>query len=497
MVISATGFVNWIPARSYGSSDVTDVSALQTTSQIKLFTIPTNNSGPNAIISAPNETFWFVEFSAGKIGEFLAQNDTFKEFSIPENHSIPASLAMDSLGRVWFSDQSGNGSIWMFDPKIDHFTKFYTLTPKSTPLFLLPDNHNNIWFTESTADKLAELSYPDYKMTEYTLPTSGSGPVEIAFGQNQSVIWITETFAGKIAGFDVTSHNFVEFTPPPSVSLKSPVGIVADRSGDVWVSEHGGSAVVELIPSNSTFKTYPTSVPNNEFSISAVATLSLDSQGRLWFVEHFANKIGRLDPVTGVMEEFQIPSSQQAYSVLNALDSEGNFWFTEFGANEIGEVPSNVSTPLQTSMQLVQGSQVSSGQTIEAEVTISNSLTVPALVTLDTTSSFSSTGLTSTQQISLNSSSITLPADGKETVSAKITPNATLPSGIYSAGIVATYENSSTIAIAFFSVTGQFSAAGWISSNYQPLLVAVIVVLAIIYAAMSRRSKPNRRKTDL
>ena len=145
----------------------------------------------------------------------------------------------------------------MFDPKTSHFTQFDTLTPKSTPLFLLPDSHNNIWFTESTANKLAELSYPDYKMTEYTLPTSESGPVEITFGQNQSVIWITESFAGKIASFDVSSHNFEEFTPPVSVSLKSPVGIVTDPSGNVWVSEHGGSAVVELIPSNSTFKLIP------------------------------------------------------------------------------------------------------------------------------------------------------------------------------------------------------------------------------------------------
>jgi streptogramin lyase len=384
----------------------------------------------------------------------------------------------------------------MFDPKTSHFTQFDTLTPKSTPLFLLPDSHNNIWFTESTVNKLAELSYPSYKMTEYTLPTSGSGPVEITFGENQSVIWITESFAGKIASFDVSSHNFVEFTPPPSVSLRSPVGIVTDLSGNVWVSEHGGSAVVELIPSNSTFKAYPTSVPDNEFSISAVATLAIDSQGRLWFVEHFANKVGRLDPVTGVMEEFQIPSSQPAYSVLNALDSQGNFWFTEFGSNEIGEVPFNASSPLLTNIQLDQGSQVTSGDTIDAEVTVTNSLSVPVSVALNTTSSFSPTGLTSPQQISLNSSSVTLPAGGEDTISAKITPNATLSSGIYSVGIVATYENSSTLSLAFISVKGQFSFLGWIGSNYQLVLVAIVFVLAITYLAMSRRSRPDRRKSN-
>ena len=391
-----------------------NVSVPSATNQIRLFAIPTSNSGPNAIISAPNETFWFVEFSAGKLGEFFAQNDSFKEFSIPENHSVPASLAIDGLGRIWFSDQSGNGSIWMFDPKTNHFTQFDTLTPKSTPLFLLPDSHNNIWFTESTANKLAELSYPDYKMTEYTLPTSESGPVEITFGENQSVIWITESFAGKIASFDVSSHNFAEFTPPPSVSLKSPVGIVTDRSGNVWVSEHGGSAVVELIPSNSTFK----AVSHFSSGQRIFHFCGRDScnrfAGEIVVCRAFCEQSGRLDPATGVMEEFQIPSSQPAYSVLNALDSQGNFWFTEFGSNEIGEVPFNASSPLLTNIQLLQGSQVTSGNTIDAEVTVTNSLSIPVSVSLNTTSSFSPTGLTSHQQISLNSSSLTLPAGGED-----------------------------------------------------------------------------------
>ena len=76
---------------------------------IKQFPIPTANSGPNAIIAAPNNTFWFVEFTAGKLGEFFAQNASFKEFPIPENHSIPASLAIDILEKIWFSDQSSPG----------------------------------------------------------------------------------------------------------------------------------------------------------------------------------------------------------------------------------------------------------------------------------------------------------------------------------------------------------------------------------------------------
>ena len=470
------------------------VSLSQATTEIRQFPIPTNNSGPNAIILAPNDTFWFVEFTAGKLGEFFGQNDSFKEFQIPENDSIPSSLAIDELGNIWFSDQSGEGSIWKFDPSTDKFTQFDTLTKNSTPLFILTDQQNDIWFTEITADKIGELIYPGHQMVEYTLPTPNSEPVEMAWNLNKSSIWVTEAESGKIARFDISTHTFAEYSAPSSLALKDPVGIVVDDVGKVWISEHGGSAVVEFTPSNSSFKAYPTSVPTGNFPIAAVATIAVDSQGRLWFVEHYANEVGRLDPSTDQMQEFQIPSSGLAYSVLNALDTQGNFWFTEFGANSIDEIPSNASSPVQTILQFSSGQSIASGYTIRAQVIVSNNLDSPESVTLSTTSSFSTTGYTSPQQISLNESTLNLPPGGSAVVDAKITPDSTLPTGIYSVGVVATSANSSAVGIAFISVKAQLSLAGWISSNYQIVLIALVIVLGATYSTLSRGSKTKRPK---
>jgi virginiamycin B lyase len=480
----------------FASSIITTHSLSDMETEIRQFPIPTNNSGPNAIISAPNHTFWFVEFTAGKLGEFFGQNSSFKEFPIPENASIPSSLAIDGLGNIWFSDQSGSGSIWKFDPSARHFSQYSTLTKKSAPLFILVDSQNDIWFTETTANKIGELAYPGYQMVEYTLPSANSEPVEMAWSLDRTSIWITETQTGKIARFDLSSHSFVEYSPPSSLGLKNPVGIVVDDLGNVWVSEHGGSAVVELTLSNSTFKAFPTSVPTGSFPISAVATLAIDSQGRLWFVEHYANKVGRLDPTTDRIEEFQIPSSGLAYSVLNALDAQGNFWFTEFGANSIDEIPNNASSPVQTTMQFSQGKNTTSGNPIYVQVFVSNNLDVPQSITLGVTSSFSSTGSTSSQQIALNTTNLNLLPRGSAVVSAEITPNASLPSGIYSVGIIATSENTSTVGIAFISVKGQFSLVGWIASNYQILIIAVVIILGAMYASLSRGSKTKRSKIN-
>lgn len=306
-------------------------------SLITEFKIPTTNSGPEAIISAPNQTFWFTEINAGKIGKLFGNNGTIQEFKANATGVEPDSLAMDRQGRIWFSDPSGHGSIWRFNPNTMVFRRFNTTTPNSFPLSIFIDQGNNTWFTEVTGNKIGEI-YPDDTMAEYGLPSAGSGPAGMAYQNGTSFLWITETYANRIARFNIADHSFQEFTP--SVAVNSPVGIVLDRAGNVWIAEHGGSSVDQFFPSNSTLKKYSTSPPTGGYSLTAPATIAIDKKGRLWFMEHLADRVGRLDPFSNTLDEFNVPTSG-SYSVLNALDQAGNFWFTQYAANEIGMVPAN------------------------------------------------------------------------------------------------------------------------------------------------------------
>jgi len=304
-------------------------------SVITEFQIPTSNSGPEAIISGPSQTFWFTEFNAGKIGELFGQNGTIRDVPANATGVEPASLAIDKQGRVWFSDTSGHGSIWMYNPATTVFRRFNTITANSFPLSIFIDQANNTRFTEVTADKIGEILYPSYTMVEYPFPT-GSGPAGIAHQDGTYLLWVTETYANRIAMFNMTDHSVREFTP--SQAIFSPLGIVLDQSNNVWIAEHGGSSVDEFFPSNQTLRKYPTSPPTGGYTYTAPATITLDSRGRLWFVEHLADRVGRLDPASNKLDEFNgiAPGS---YSVFDTLDQSGNFWFTENTANRIGMIP--------------------------------------------------------------------------------------------------------------------------------------------------------------
>ena len=453
-------------------------------SPITEFNISSGNSGPEAIISGPNRTFWFTEFNAGKIGEFNAKSSTFKHFTIPEAGARPVTLAMDRLGRIWFTDQNVS-SVWLLDPSQGtggSFHQYLTATPQSTPVFVLIDPINNTWFTDTTANFIGEITYPSGQMMKYPLPNPLSGPGEIALQNGTQYLWITESYSNKIARFDMVNHTFQEFTP--SVSLNSPVGIVVDKYGNVWVSEHGGSSIVELSPDSSTFAKYPTSQAAG-LAQTAPATLTIDRMGRLWFAEHLANRVGRLDPSTGIMDEFVIPIPG-AFSWLNTLDSNDSFWFTEYYANEIGMIPWNASSPVRISPMLIPTGQVTAGQTVSSQVSITNISAHQITLGLNVTSSFASDGLTTSSEVSLSRGSLTLNPGQTANITATITPDFSLSSGVYAVGVVATYGVVSSVGLIFLRVQGSLL---FLLETFLPEIFIAAASVLVVTLLLKRRRK--------
>lgn len=451
----------------------------------------TANSGPNAIIAVPNHVFWFVEYNTGKIGEFNNQSKTFNDFHIPETGALPVSLANDTSGKIWFSDQNVP-SIWSFDPSTFQFRQYLTNTANSKPTFVLIDESNNVWFTDTTANNVDKLDQSTGQITKYSPPTPGSGPVEMTLQRGTSYLWVTESYANRVARFDLNNPNagFHEFTP--TVSLQNPFGIVADTNGNIWVSEHGGSSIAELIPSSSTFRKYPTAQPIG-FKDTAPATLVLDAMGRIWFVEHFANKVGRLDTRTGTLDEFDIPTVGLAYSLRNALDSGGNYWFSEYSANQIGMIPWNATSLVTFSGASMLGGVVDAGHAVSSRLTILNSRPTPVTVNLGITGTFTADGQTSGTRFSLSNSSVLINPNENLTIVARITPDSGLMSGIYTAGVVATYGNTSSIGFVFLQVRGNFSIVAFLLT-YLPFILAAAAVALILTQVLikRRRSTPNQ-----
>ena len=489
---------------SYNVRVLAHDTAAQSSSEVRTYTLPTPRGGPNAIIAGPNGTMWFVEFSAAKIGEFFTSNNSFIEFAIPNDTAIPASLTIDSKsGTVWFSDQKGSGSIWRLDPKNGTFKQYVIPTKNSFPLFVFVDSQHNVWFTESIGDKIGELVYPSYSLQEYPLPISQVEPLEFTLDKNGSTFWMTvakttsQTQPGFLDTFNIQTKTFGSANTP-TFSLQDPVGIVQDKSGNLWISEHRGSAIVEFTPSNSTWKKFQTSPPPPSFGfgyVAAPATISIDSKGNLWFLEHFANRVGEYNPTSGVMQEFTIPGTG-AYSVLNTIDSQGNFWFTDFAANAIGMISGNANTSTVARLVGTSGTPtVNAGQSVSANVEFKNIAPSEESLTLNATSSFSPDGKTTPNEVSFNVSTIQLASNQSATVHVTIVPDASLSSGLYSISIIANSGNYSTIQTFFITVNASpFYFFYHIGDYTQYILIVAIVIIAAVFLFVRRKSSSTELK---
>jgi virginiamycin B lyase len=60
--------------------------------------------------------------------------------------------------------------------------------------------------------------------------------------------------------------------------------------------------------------------------------------GALWFTEQMANKLGRLDPKTGTMQEYPLPTDKNSGPHGLVADKEGNIWFTANFGGYIGKL---------------------------------------------------------------------------------------------------------------------------------------------------------------
>lgn len=452
------------------------------------YPIPTTNSIPNAIVQGDNNhTFWFTEFGAGKIGEFSTLTGTVtKEYVINETGAMPATLTLDNHGLVWFTDQNQNSpSIWSLNTTIGTFHRFSTNSAQSDPIFVLADSStDSVWFTDYYGNYLGQIASSTHVMKKYPLPTANSYPVEIAKESGTPYLWITEE-PGRIARFDASGQTgFQEHTP--TLPLNYPVGIVVDKSSDVWVSEHGGSSVNEFVHSNSTWRKYPTSQATTNPG-TGVATLALDSQGRLWFAEHYTNKIGRLDPNTGIMDEFALPIAG-AYSLLDTVDASGNFWFTEANANEIGMIPGNATAPFGSKAFNTPNSPVTAGSSINSEFTITNSnQTSSVTLSLNVTSSFTTNYYTTSSEVSLSSYALTLGPGQSQNVTAVVTPDSNLDSGVYAAGIVVTHDNISAIDTFFIQVNSTFLHQ--LETLLPEILIAAGIVLLLVFFLLKGKER--------
>jgi virginiamycin B lyase len=102
---------------------------------------------------------------------------------------------------------------------------------------------------------------------------------------------------------------------------------------DVWFTEPGVDRIGRLTYTDTNhyaFREYTLTVSSRPLNL-------VSGGGFIWFTGAGRNYIGRLDPTTGHIDEFDVPTAASYPADLDVA-SDGSIWFTEMAADQVGHL---------------------------------------------------------------------------------------------------------------------------------------------------------------
>jgi streptogramin lyase len=369
----------------YGSSPSS------TSPYVTTFLISQNSSDftPFVLYPASYKTVWVVTIKAGNVvgNQFVPPKAQIVNFTIGSGgepivtrvitlvNAIPSDIVYDhTLARVWFLE---NNSLAYYNSTAPRSMTIEHTFPGGSPQYMTIDNHEIIWITLLGANRVAEYD-PIEKEVVSTFPAPAtSASLQGITAATDGTIWFAETAARRIGHITCqpTSCNVTDYGPPPSIELTFPIQLAVDRGGLVWFTDHGnGHQFGSFNPSTGEWRVfgigYCSESYNPDCAVGLPNAISLDSNGMIWFSEHFAGRVAKYDPTTGSLTEYFVPATTIPYIWWMWPGPENLVWFTAFGLGAIGYVNANLPVPfsIKAGVDTVNVQQGTS-QSITANVT--------------------------------------------------------------------------------------------------------------------------------
>jgi virginiamycin B lyase len=102
----------------------------------------------------------------------------------------------------------------------------------------------------------------------------------------------------------------------------------------LWFTEQMANKLGRLDPKTGAIQEYPLATDKNSGPHGLVA----DKDGNIWFTANFGGYIGKLDPRTGKVTEYKMPLEKADDPHTAAFDKQGILWFTVQGGNMVGRL---------------------------------------------------------------------------------------------------------------------------------------------------------------
>jgi streptogramin lyase/cytochrome c5 len=274
------------------------------------YELPNRAAQPHEVAVDDAGNGWVTQRVGGRLGRLDLDKLTYTEYEPPAASSSVVRLnaiRRGNKGEFWMVDGGPNRRWLSFDPKAERFV-VYDLPPtrsgnaSGNTMRVHPDN--TVWLNSIAGNQVIRLDPATKQFTFFEVPAGvknnkTANPYGMAIG-GDSKIWIVENAVDQIARIDPSTGKFEEFPLPVHDPVARKLG--SDWDGNLWVGLHGAGKLLRV--DYKTVKMTEFTPPSED---AGVYLADPDMKNHvIWSSLHHVDKLGRLDPATGVWTEFPL-----------------------------------------------------------------------------------------------------------------------------------------------------------------------------------------------
>jgi streptogramin lyase len=255
---------------------------------------------------------------------------------------------------VWAADGDSNRLVGL-NP-VDGSTTYVNASSARFPYLFAPASDGSLWFTALTTPATLGRLGQDLSVTAYHVAGLGhQEPIQLQF--------VNSSYAYLVAldPYNSTDSGLYSLDPRPTGSMISASRLGGEfrlffaqslsvSEGSVWVAQHLPSNVIEFGRSTGNWTVYPTSAnpvksvnPRSNASETTLPYFIQVNGSRVWFNEHYANRIALLDPKAGTLTEYSeanppVLNLTHIQNDLTIAAAHSGVWFTSMSGNYVGFV---------------------------------------------------------------------------------------------------------------------------------------------------------------
>ena len=195
------------------------------------------------------------------------------------------------------------------------------------------------WANQRDGGKLSRFDPETLEHSEVTPPMATA---EIAYMGNvqiseEGVIWFAEPNERRWLSYDIKAAKWTEWDFPKTIRGSANGNTMAlHPDGTIWLT--GPGAMRRLNPLTKEWSSWDTPTWTRTQKSPGGYGATVAGDGRVWFALQSADLMARVDPKTGVVDEFEIPVEGIVYPRRMDTDSEGNVWVALWRAGKLMKI---------------------------------------------------------------------------------------------------------------------------------------------------------------